>query len=76
MIHSDFQIPQFVIAKISKRCINSETGCVTNITFQKVGSSCGIFKQSSENSPNKFHSILISGSKNVCNDNLLKVVKN
>ena len=74
MIYSDFQIPQFFIAKISKQCINSETGCVTNITFQKVGSNCSIFKQPSKNSPNEFRSI--SGSKNVCNDNLLKLVKN
>ena len=33
MIYSDFQIPQFFIAKFSKQCINSGTGCVTNITF-------------------------------------------
>ena len=74
MIYSDFEIPQFFIAKFSKQCINSEMGCVRNITFQKVGSKRSIFKQPSKNSPNEFRSI--SGSKNVCNDNLLKLVKN
>ena len=29
------------------------------MTFQKVGSNCGIFKQVLENRPNEFHRILI-----------------
>ena len=29
------------------------------MTFQKVGSNCGIFKQVLENRPNEFHMILI-----------------
>ena len=39
------------------------TGCLTDMTFSKVDSNCGIFKQDLENRPNKFHSI--GGSKNV-----------
>ena len=30
--------------------------CVTNATFYQVGSDCGIFKQTSENSPKEFRS--------------------
>ena len=43
--------------------MNFNTGCATNMTFQKVGSNCGIFKQVLENSPNEFHSIF--GSQDV-----------
>ena len=50
---SDFEIPQFFIAENSKQCMSVITGFVTNVNFQKVGSNCGIFKQASENRPNK-----------------------
>ena len=53
---SDFEISEFFIIQNSKKCMNN-TGCATNVTFQKVGSNCGIFKQALENRPNEFHSI-------------------
>ena len=43
--------------------MNFNTGWVTDMTFQKVGSNSGIFKQASENRPNKFH--MICDSKEV-----------
>ena len=54
---SDFDNPQFFIVESSKQCINFNTRCVTNVTFQKVGSNCDIFKEALENRPNEFHSI-------------------
>ena len=60
---SDFQISQSFIVENSKQCINCNTESVTNVTFQKVGTNCGIFKQALENSPNEFRSIC--GSKDV-----------
>ena len=63
MLLSDFVIPQFFIAEDSKQRINFNIDCVTNVTFQEVGSNCGIFKQASENSPKEFRSTL--GSKDV-----------
>ena len=54
---SDFEIPQFFIVKNSKQCINFNTGCVTNVTFQKVSSNCGIIKQALENRPNEFRRV-------------------
>ena len=44
----DFEIPQFFIVENSKQSMNFNTGCVANVTFQKVGSNCGTFKQASE----------------------------
>ena len=58
-----FEIPQFFIIENSKQCINFNTGCVTNVTFQNVLSNCGIFKEAVENRPNDFHRIC--GSKDV-----------
>ena len=54
---------QFFIVENSKQCINFNTRCVTNVTFSKVGSTCGIFKQALENRPNE--SRRICGSKSV-----------
>ena len=44
---SGSEIPYFFIVESSKQCINFNTGCVTNVSFQKVGSNCDIFKQAS-----------------------------
>ena len=63
MVWSDFEILQSFIVQNSKKRINFNTGCVTNVTFQEIGSNCGIFKQASENSPNEFRSTC--GSKDV-----------
>ena len=57
MAWSHFEIPQLFIVEISKQCINLNKGYVTNVTFEKVGSNGGIFKQASENRPNEFHKI-------------------
>ena len=54
---SALEIPQFFIIENSKQCINFNTWWVTNVTFQKVGCNCGIFKQALENRPNEFHRI-------------------
>ena len=43
--------------------MNFNTKCATNVIFEKVGSNCGIFKQTLESRPNEFHSIC--GSKDV-----------
>ena len=57
MAGSDFETPQFFVIENSKQSMNFNTGWATNVTFQKVGSNCGIFKQALENRPNEFHSI-------------------
>ena len=59
MSWSDFEIPQFFIVENShsKQCMSFNTGCVTIVAFQIVGSNCGIFKQALENRPNEFHKI-------------------
>ena len=51
MVRSDFEIPQSFIAENSKQRINFITGCATNVSFWELGSSFGISKQASENSP-------------------------
>lgn len=63
MIWSDFDILQFYIVENAKQCIDFNTGHFTNVSFQKVGSNSGVFKEVSEKSPNKFHGIY--GSKDV-----------
>ena len=55
MVWSDFQIPEYVVVANSKIRIDFNTGCVLNATLE-VGSNCGIFKQTSENNPDEFHS--------------------
>ena len=68
MIRSDFEIRQFFIVENSKQRINLNS--VTNVSFWEPGSSFGIFKQPSKNSPCHLW------FKRCCNENLLKVVKN
>ena len=68
MIRSDFEIRQFFIVENSKQRINLNS--VTNVSFWESGSSFGIFKQPSNNSPCHLW------FKRCCNENLLKVVKN
>ena len=73
MIWSDFEIFQSFIVENSKQCTNFNTACATTcVTFQNVGSNCGISKQALENNPNEFHGFhgfhgihSIYGSKNV-----------
>ena len=38
MVWFDFEIPQSFIVENSKKSINFNTGCVTNVTFLEVGS--------------------------------------
>ena len=63
MAWSDFELPQFLFVKNVKQCLNFTARCVKNVTFQKVGSNFGIFKQGLENGPIEFHKIC--GSKDV-----------
>ena len=63
MVWPDFEIPQSFIVENGKQSINLNIGCVTNVTFDKVGSNCGILKQASENGPNEFRGTC--GSKDV-----------
>ena len=74
MVWFDFEIPQSFIVENSKKSINFNTGCVTNVTFLEVGSNCDIFKQTSENNPDDFRSTC--GSKDVAMRIFLKIVKN
>ena len=73
MVWCDFKILQFLIVENTKNRINFNTGCVTNLTFQEVGSNCGIFKQVSENSSNEFRSTC--SSKDVAMRICLKKLK-
>ena len=57
---SDFEIPQLFVIGNSKKCMNFNTGCATNVSFQKVSSNCSVFKQALENRPNEFLSICVS----------------
>ena len=63
MSQFDYEILQFSTDENSKQYINFKTGCVKKVTFKKVDSNCGIFKQALENRLNEFHRIC--GSKNV-----------
>ena len=56
MSWSDFEIPQFFIVECGKQCIHFNTGHVTNVTFPKIGSICGVFNQALENRPDVFYS--------------------
>ena len=51
MVWSGFKIPQSFITENSKQRTSFNTGCATNLSYQKVSSNFGIFKQASENSP-------------------------
>ena len=55
---SAFESTQFLIIENSKQCKNFNVGKVTNVTFQKGGSNCGIFKYALKERPSEFHSIL------------------
>ena len=63
MAWSNFEIHQSFIVENSKQRINFNITCVANVTFQEVGSYCGILKQTSENSPSEFR--ITCGSKDV-----------
>ena len=62
MVQSDFESQSVIVANSNQR-INFNTEHVSNVTFQEVGSNCGIFKHASQNNPNKFRSTC--GSKDI-----------
>ena len=50
MVTSDFEIHQSFIVENSKKRVNFNIICVTNVSFWELGSNFGILKQASENS--------------------------
>ena len=67
----EIEIPQFYIVESRKQCINFNTGCVKNVTIQKVVSNFGIFKQALESKQIPQHLWF----KRCCCNNILKIAK-